>query len=42
MLDEYMEIIGFNTEQIKILKNTYPSLRYTESTLLYNIKNLHN
>ena len=42
MLEEYMLDLGYNTDQIKIIQNTYPKRVYSESTLLFNLKNLYN
>ena len=42
MLDEYLNTLGYSKEQIKTIHNIFPSSRYSESTLLYNIKNLYN
>ena len=41
MLEEFLESLGFSQEQIKIIQKIYPTSRYTESTLLYNFKNLY-
>ena len=42
MLDEYMNIIGYTDEEISLIKKSYPISNFTESTLLYNIKNIVN
>ena len=42
MLEEYMLDLGYSTDQIKIIRNTYPKRVYSESTLLFNLKNLYN
>ena len=42
MLDEYMNVIGYTDEEISLIKKAYPINTYTESTLLYNIKNIVN
>lgn len=42
MLEEYMISVGYNEDEIKMIKNSYPLCRYSESTLLYNIKNISN
>ena len=42
MLEEYMLGIGFSEEEIPIIRTIYPANIYTESTLLFNFKNLYN
>ena len=42
MLEEYMMNIGYTDEQIELIINSYPLNTYTESTLLFNIKNMIN
>ena len=42
MLEEYMLDIGYSEDQINIIKNVYPTFRYSSSTTLYNIKSLYN
>lgn len=42
MLDEYMKEIGYSTEQIELIEDSYPLKSYAESTLLYCMKNLVN
>ena len=42
MLEEYMLDIGYSNNQIKIIKNIYPTSLYSCSTILYNLKNLYN
>ena len=41
MLDEYLTELTFSKDQIKTIHNIFPPSRYSESTLLYNIKNLY-
>ena len=40
MLDEYMISLGYNDEELKLIKNSYPLNNCSEATLLYNIKNM--
>ena len=42
MLEEYMQNIGYSKEQIDMIEASYPLRSYTESTLLYCLKNLVN
>ena len=42
MLEEYMMNIGYNEEQFNLIRNSYPISTLTESTLLFNIKNMVN
>ena len=42
MLEEYMMNIGYTEEQRELIVNSYPLNTYTESTLLFNIKNMIN
>ena len=42
MLEEYMMNIGYNEEQFDLIRNSYPISTLTESTLLFNIKNMVN
>ena len=42
MLDEYMISLGFDDEQLKLLKNSYVLNRYSSSTILFNMKNMVN
>ena len=42
MLEEYMMNIGYTDEQKELILNSYPLNAYTESTLLFNIKNMIN
>ncbi len=42
MLEEYMKNIGYTDEQKELIINSYPLNTYTESTLLFNIKNMIN
>ena len=40
MLEEYMINIGYSDEQRELITNSYPLNTYTESTLLFNVKNI--
>ena len=42
MLEEYMMNIGYTEEQRELIVNSYPLNTYTESTLLFNVKNMIN
>lgn len=42
MFDEFMLNFGYTDDEIELIKNSYPLNTYTESSLLYNIKNLVN
>ena len=42
MLDEYMLGIGYSSFEVDTIKNIYPISKYSESTTLYNLKNLYN
>ena len=42
MLEEYMMTIGYTEEQRELIINSYPLNTYTESTLLFNVKNMIN
>ena len=42
MLEEYMINIGYSDEQRELITNSYPLNTYTESTLLFNVKNIIN
>ena len=41
MLDEFLQSIGYQESQITKIHKIYPSHQYSESTLLYNLKNLY-
>lgn len=42
MLEEYMINMGYSTQEIELIKNSYPINSTSDSTLLYNMKNLVN
>ena len=42
MLEEYMINIGYNEDQFSFISKSYPLNTLTESTLLFNIKNIVN
>ena len=42
MLDEYMKEIGYSTDEIELIEDSYPLKSFSESTLLYCMKNLVN
>ena len=42
MLEEYMQTIGYSREQMDMIEASLPLKSYTESTLLYCLKNLVN